>query len=297
MGRVLRDRYGEGVVAVLFYGSCLRKETHDGVLDFYVVVDSYRSCYDSRRLALLNAAVPPNVFYVELASEWGTLRAKCAVLSRRHFERGVRARALSPYFWARFAQPALAVYTRDDDARDLVQSCAARAIETLVRRLSAFLPAQGRSQRFSLAALWQEAFRRTYGAELRTESPEAVRGLYEADAERYDDVGTAALALLEARCWLDSVSARGKAVEVKTSRLRRLRTRCRWHLLRPASKLVALLRLVKNAGTFGDWLPYVLWKLERHTGTAVELSDRQRRHPLVFGWPVVMRLLLRRDLR
>ena len=296
MGRALRARYGEGVAAVLFYGSCLRKKTHEGVLDFYVIVDSYRSCYDSRRLAWLNAAVPPNVFYVELASEFGTLRAKCAVLSRRHFQREVSTRARSPYIWARFAQPSIAVYTRDDDARELVVDCAASAIATLVRRLSAFLPAKGQVQRFSLAALWQEAFRKTYGAELRTESPQTVRGNYEADPERYDYVGAEALALLEARGWLDRVSTRGKAVEVKMPRLRRLRTRWRWRLMRPVWKLLALLRLVKNAGTFGDWLPYVLWKLERHTGAVVELSERQRRHPLIFGWSAVLRLLLRRHL-
>jgi hypothetical protein len=218
------------------------------------------------------------------------------VLSRRQFERTVSAHAAHPYIWARFAQPSLAIYTRDADARDLVLRCAVRAITTLVRRLGVFLPAKGRLQRFSLAALWQEAFRRTYGSELRTESPETVRSNYEVDPERYDAVGVDALALLEAEGWLDRVRARGKAVEVEMPRWRRLRTRWRWHWLRPAGKLLALVRLVKNAVTFGDWLPYVLWKLERHTGTEVELSDRQRRHPLVFGWPVVMRLLLRRDL-
>ena len=28
-------RHGDAVSAVLFYGSCLRKQTHEGVLDFY----------------------------------------------------------------------------------------------------------------------------------------------------------------------------------------------------------------------------------------------------------------------
>ncbi len=294
--RAIRARHGDCVAAVLFHGSCLRKQTHEGVLDFYVVVDSYRSCYESRWLALLNAIVPPNVFYLETASELGTLRAKYAVLSRRQFERLVSARARHPYIWARFAQPSLAIYTRDVDARDLVLRCAVLAITTLVRRLGVFLPAKGRLQRFSLAALWQEAFRRPYGSELRTESPETVRSHYEVDPERYDAVGADALALLEAEGWLDRVRARGKAVEVEMSRWRRLRTRWRWHWLRPVGKLLALVRLVKNAATFGDWLPYVLWKIERHTGTKVELSDRQRRHPLIFGWPVLMRLLLRRDL-
>jgi hypothetical protein len=55
--------------------------------------------------------------------------------------------------------------------------------------------------------------------------------------------------------------------------------------------------LLKSALTFGDWLPYALWKLERHTGTRVELTDRQRRAPLIWGWPVIVKLLWQRALR
>ena len=58
-----------------------------------------------------------------------------------------------------------------------------------------------------------------------------------------------------------------------------------------------IMRLLKTAFTFGDWVPYVLWKLERHTGRRIEPSERQRRHPLIFGWPIILPLLLRRNLR
>ena len=54
---------------------------------------------------------------------------------------------------------------------------------------------------------------------------------------------------------------------------------------------------MKTAGTFDDWVPYILWKVERHSGEPVEVTDRQRRHPLIFGWPVLFRLLRRRVLR
>ena len=49
--------------------------------------------------------------------------------------------------------------------------------------------------------------------------------------------------------------------------------------------------------TFGDWVPYALWKLERHTGTRIELSERQRRHPFLFAWPEIFRVLRSRALR
>ena len=61
-----RQRFGDGVAGVLFYGSCLRTGEVDGkVVDFYVLVDSYRAAYSGRVMALANRLLPPNVFYVE----------------------------------------------------------------------------------------------------------------------------------------------------------------------------------------------------------------------------------------
>ena len=65
--------------AVIFYGSCLRKRTDEGVLDFYALVDDYRAAYRSRYLRTVNAALPPNVFFLEFESPIGTLRSKSAV--------------------------------------------------------------------------------------------------------------------------------------------------------------------------------------------------------------------------
>ena len=67
--------------------------------------------------------------------------------------------------------------------------------------------------------------------------------------------------------------------------------------MRSTSRALGLLRLFKTAFTFGDWVPYVLWKLERHSGRKIELTPRQRAHPLIFAWPIILPLLLRRNLR
>ena len=54
---------------------CLRtQQTADAVLDFYVLVRSYRSCYDRPLLRWLNALLPPNVFYIEVGQGTRTLR-------------------------------------------------------------------------------------------------------------------------------------------------------------------------------------------------------------------------------
>ena len=66
---------------------------------------------------------------------------------------------------------------------------------------------------------------------------------------------------------------------------------------RPLAKALAIAGLLKTAFTFQGWLPYVVWKLERHSGKRIELSERQRRRPLVYGWPVILRLLREGVLR
>jgi hypothetical protein len=303
LAAAIRERHGSAVAAVVFYGSCLRRRTHEGVLDFYVLVDSYRGTYGAGWLAAANALLPPNVFYLEsqAALEPGeapqTVRCKYAVVRTSHFQALVGPECLHPYIWARFAQPALLVWTRDREARELVERCAVRAICTLVERLGPFLPARGRLQRFSFAALWQEAFRRTYRTEFRSESPESIRALYDAAPARYERATLLALDVLRAQGRIESFANFSSAAEVSASPARRLAARARWQLAWPVAKGLALLRLLKTATTFGDWLPYALWKLERHTGTRPELTERQRRHPLVFGWPVILRLLSQRALR
>ncbi len=292
----IRERHGDAVAAVLFYGSCLRKDTHEGVLDFYVLVDDYRSAYRSLYLCLVNRLVPPNVFFLAQDTALGTLRCKYAVISRADFERGVSTASLVPYFWARFAQPARVVHARDDDARSFAARCCTRAVVTLVRRLSVFLPATGDTQRFSPAALWHEAFRRTYGSELRTESADTVRSNYETEPARYDALAGFALEALRDDGWLEDFSRRGASFEVVLSAKRRALARLRWQLERPLCKGLAVVRLFKNTTTFGDWVPYILWKIERHTGKPVEVTERQRRHPFLFGWPVLARLLWQRDI-
>jgi hypothetical protein len=259
-------------------------------------VDDYRKAYRSLYLRVINALVPPNVFFLSRDTELGTLRCKYAVISRAAFERGVSPECWLPYFWARFSQPALVTYARDDAARNLAVEGCVQSVLTLVQRLGVFLPAHGEVQRFSPAALWQEALRRTYSAELRTESDETIRSHYHADPERYDAVTGPALETLRQRGWLDRVDARGPAFEVHIAPARRRGARLRWQLAWPLGKALAVVRLLKNATTFGDWVPYILWKLERHTGQPVEVTERQRRHPFLFGWPVLARLLWRRDI-
>jgi hypothetical protein len=296
MARAIRERHGDAVAALLFYGSCLRGETVEGVLDFYALVDDYPRAYDSRIAAWLNAAFPPNVFYLECETPDGTLRAKYAVVSLGDFARAAGLGSLRSGVWARFCQPALAAWVRDPAAHEAVVTCVARSVRTAVQRALPLLPDESGTQRFAARALWQALFRDTYAAEMRPESEETIRELYDAAPAHYARALSAGLASLAEEGRL-CVHGEGDRLIV-TQPAGRLRG-ARWarRLRRPVAKLLAVGQLMKSAFTFGDWLPYALWKLERHTGTRLTLTERQRRHPFLFGWPLMLRVLRRRDLR
>jgi len=288
------EAHGASVAAVVFYGSCLRRDTAEGLHDFYAVVDGYRAAHGSRALAWAGAWLPPNVFYRELAMPEGTLRAKVAVVSARDLARGVRPTARRPGLWARLAQPVRAVYVRDPQALRTVTEACVTSLHTAVRfGLQAAPEGADGWRTLEPAHFWPALFRDTYAAELRPEREAAIAGLYAEEAARFD----AAL-----RETLAALADAGIVAWEETGGAHRVRVREPWpgpsrRAGRVVAKSLTALQLVKSAFTFGDWLPYVLWKIERHTGTRLEPTPRQRRHPFLGVWPLLFRALRRGALR
>lgn len=289
----IRERHGIAVAAVVFYGSCLRRETSEGVLDFYVLVDSYRAAYPSRWLAAANALLPPNVFYLEAASGGERVRAKYAVVSLADFAHGAAGRGLRTGIWARFCQPALAVYVRDAAAQTALIDAVVESHLTAVARVAPLLPIR---ERLAWEQLWQRLFRETYAGEMRPEAAAAIDKLYSADPARYDRAAAAAFRELAERA-PERLRADATDGGVRIERSPAGRSPAASRVRRILAKAAYAAQLLKTAFTFGDWLPYALWKLERHTGTHIEPTERQRRRPLIYGWPILWRVLARRDLR
>ena len=294
----LHARHPKGIAAVLFYGSCLRRDSAEGVLDFYVLADDYARFYPQLRLRFLNRALPPNVFYLEAdAADPGaeTLRCKYAVMTLDDFARATGAASVRPAIWARFCQPALAVWTKDETSLGAAARACAEAVRTAVRRTLPLLTEDPGPQRFSRETFWQRLFQETYGSELRTEKTETIEGLYRDDPSRYDRVLDAALASLQEEGELEvRPLADALQVDSRPGALRRARRDRSWR--RPLARVLAVVQLLKSAFTFGDWLPYALFKLERHTGTRLELTPRQRRHPFLYAWPLIFRVLRQREV-
>jgi predicted nucleotidyltransferase len=292
LGEEIRRRHGEAVAAVLFYGSCLRRAyVEGGVLDFYVVVDSYRAAYRSTLLSVSNALLPPNVYYVDLPFEGGALRMKYNVISQADFSAACRPESLHPIVWARFCQPAAVLFARDEATRAVLAGDAAECAVTMVSRMLALHPEVRTTEE-----LWQAGFGTTYTTEMRVETPETIRTVFEADPDRYARVTALAVEVL-ARRGIVQGRVDGHHLQVRMTDAARQAIVRSWNRKLPLAKGFYVIRLIKSALTFGDWLPYALWKLNRHSGVTIDLSERQRRHPLIFGWPVILQLIRGKTLR
>jgi hypothetical protein len=291
----IRARHGEAIVALLFYGSCLRRGTTEGVLDFYAITSEYRSAYRSALPARLGAALPPNVHYVELPAD--DLRAKYALISLADFARRAAGESFDCRVWSRFCQPARIAWARDDATRDALVAASADAVLTMAARMLAWAPGVERERTLDVQALWTRAFEQTYRAELRSEQPASIAAIAAADPPRYEAVLRAALGVLAARGEIELLAAQPGALRVAQPPSALAAGRRAWRARRVLAKTLAIAGLLKTAFTFEGWLSYVVWKIERHSGQHIELSERQRRRPLLYAWPVLFRLLRSGALR
>jgi hypothetical protein len=266
MAAAIAAEYGEASRAVLFYGSCLREKLLDGLmLDFYLIVSSYRAAYGRGWFAVANKLVPPNVF----PFEHDGLAAKYAVLSEDDFARENGPEASTVSVWARFAQPSRLAWVKDDAARAAATEAVAKAAPTL---LGFALPmvADGSDP----LAVWRRGFELTYDSELRAERQGRSGSIVDTDPERYRRFGAAAM------------PERGAADAAK-----------RWRRFRRRGKAMSLIRLAKATTTFAGGVDYLAWKINRHAGTRIEVKPWQRRWPIVGALTLLPRLLRRGAIR
>ena len=273
MAERIRARHGDGVRAIVFYGSCLRlHDDQHSLLDFYVVVDSYWTLGTSRLYAALNALLPPNVYYIKFADRARTIQGKYAVVSLADFARFNSPRTFQPYFWARFAQPCALVYAADTAAAAAVTAALADAVTSFVQHGLPLLPAP-----CSVRDLWTTQLHMSYGAELRAERAAVAEQLYAAAESRYERVTRAALARLPFTATAQTID---QALWVD-ARCPHRAAAIAWRVRRYWGKLLSLLRILKSALTQEGSVDYAIWKVERHSGLTIDPSWRQQRHPLL----------------
>jgi len=276
---LIHQRHGAAVQAVLLYGSYVRGK-RDTVLDLYALLDSYRGTFPHRWHGWANRLLPPNVYHVQTQSEGRPVLAKYATVRLDCFEAALSG-DFHPYFWARFAQPCVLVYSRNAAVSARVTAAMVTATKTFIARTLPMLPAE-----FAVQDLWRTGFSLTYRCELRAEKAGYALALYDAYSTYLGEL-TAALAAQGA---LRARPLSGSSYQSSLSATERFRSRLAWTLRRWQGKPLSVARLAKATATFNDPVEYVLWKIERHSGVRAEATERQRRHPLIFGWGLLWRI-------
>ncbi len=256
-----------GAVAVLFYGSNLRTGALDGVLDYYLLLPGKPE-----------SGVWPRVSYHEWRCEGQDLRAKAATMTLAKFAQAASGELLDTTIWARFVQPSALIWRESDAAAADICAAVASATATAARLAAVLGPETGEDDEF-----WNALFQATYGAEFRIESTNRAQSILDLNREHFD--GLLPLALDAAEI---AYQRSGLRISPEIPAARRNQIKRWWKKRRRMGKLLNLRRLLRAASTFDGAARYAAWKIERHTGVAVDVTPWRERHPVLAAPGVLL---------
>lgn len=247
-------------LAVLFYGSNLRTGSLEGVLDFYVLLPGRRE-----------RGIWPRVSYREWKHGGVVLRAKIATMTLATFAAAARGETIDTTIWARFVQPCALAWSREATAREEVAQALAAATRTAASLAVVAGPREGGEEDY-----WRALFRATYRAELRVERQGREESILAANRAHFD--GLLPLALTAAGI---PFARHGSRLAPRLDDSRRRSILRWWRPRRRLGKALNLARLARATTTFEGAARYAAWKVQRHTGVAVEVTAWDDRHPVL----------------
>mgnify|MGYP000055552046 CR=1 FL=1 len=266
---LIRTRHDGRVQAMVYYGSSLRElDNSEKMLDFYVLVDSYRKTHGTGPRAFINRFIPPAVYYVEHTSGDGTISTcKYSILSLSEFEKRCSTRAFLSQVWGRFSQPCAVLWAKNDRVLDRVWAARVVAVETMAGATAPLLDGSA-----TAAEIWGRGFYESYRTELR---PESSTGRSEEIVARFEDryaAITAGLYGAPNAAGIFTLPVAGKS-----------RAKRRWLFRRILGKPAAALRVLLGAATFDGGIDYVARKIENHSGVQLNPTPAQRKHPVLHS--------------
>lgn len=276
---IIRNRHDGRVQAMVYYGSSLRELNNpEKMLDFYVLVDSYRKTHGFTLRAVINRIMPPAVYYVENLNEDGTVSTcKYSILSLSEFEKRCSRKAFLSQVWGRFSQPCAVLWSKDETVLSRVWAARVQAVETMANETQPLL--EGKA---TAPELWGRGFYESYRTELRPESSTGrSEEIVARFADRYEDITTA----------LYGAPNQDGVYTLPVSNISQ--SRRRWFFRRCLGKPAAAIRVLLGAATFDGGIDYVARKVENHSGVKLDPTPAQRRHPVLHS-PVLFWKLWRK---
>jgi hypothetical protein len=282
-----RERYGDKLAALIFYGSCLSEATRSptSTPDFFVITDDGALPAHSRLTRLLHPLLPPASQSARLPAEPARGYFKYVYLDLAQLEALCAERPPDLFAAGRLSKRVALVFARDRLAEQRVGRALAGAVISITPIALALLP-----PRFDLGSCVAAAVGLSYRGEVRLEVAGKVEALIRAFPDHYQTLYRLALAdaadrglvcVLDENCYESLLSPAQR--EAALRRLARSRRR-------------AVLRWPKVLLTMEGWSEAVLQKLER-MDPSLKIPERHRRHPFVFSLPYLLMLLRKGYLR
>ena len=267
---LIRNRHAERVQAMVYYGSSLRElDNPEKMLDFYVLVDSYRKTHGTGIRALLNRYIPPAVYYLEHRSDEDGALSTCkySILSLSQFEKRCGNQAFLSQVWGRFSQPCAVLWSKDTDILKRVWDARVTAVETMANETAPLLNGTATS-----TELWGRGFYESYRTELR---PESSTGRSQEIVDRFSDRYASITTGLYGRPDSDGVYNLPTTGAKPAQR--------RWFFRRLFGKPAAAIRVLLGAATFDGGIDYIARKVENHSGVKLDPTPAQRKHPVLHS--------------
>ncbi len=302
-GEILAERLvraaGGSVRAILLYGSQLlgARPDRNSAFDFVVVVHSYGAFHRALAAAhelhrpawivtALAGVLPPNTMaFAPESGRWGI--AKCLVVSSEHFARALGPRAPDHFFIGRLVQRVHIQWSAGPVDRQWIQDRLEAARGGVLTWMLPFL-----TEPVDAEGLGRRLLEVCYQGELRPEAEDRAHRIFDTQVEHFRTIFPAVLAAGMASGMLQQEGSLYRPAVPASPAARR-----RWLAYFRRSKARATLRWFKHMVTFANWLPYVVQKVERHTGNTIELTRLEKALPIIFLWPRAIHVLLTRPRR
>jgi len=265
----IQTRHADRVEAIIYYGSSMRElDSPEKMLDFYVLVDSYRKTHGFRPRALINRLLPPAVYYLEQPDDTGLISTcKYSIITLGEFEKRCSNRAFLSQIWGRFSQPCAVLWSKNESALSRVWHARINAVKRMASETTPLFNGKASASEF-----WGRGFFESYRTELR---PESSTKRSEEIVLRYQDRYESIMDALYGEADPDGT--------FKLPEKNLKPTKLRWFLRRCFGKPANALRVLFSAATFDGGLDYIARKVENHSGVKLEATDLQRRHPVLFS--------------
>lgn len=284
----LAEAFGPATLALIHDGSHAQgsRPGPGSAHDFFVIVDTYAAAYRSLHLSAntkaspgtataLARVLPPNVLRVIAPLPAQPMQAKVAVLMLRDLGRLCSPRAWDHFTQGRLFQQVQIAWTRDPESHVAVREILIGArLNTLWWGRPYLPPAFGAEEYF------RRLLETSFAAEIRPEGNERVEQLV---AAQRAVIVPAYEAVLEHFVATRILVRDGKSYRASTEPTLGERMAIRAYFAR--SKARATARWSKHIALYDNWLEYIVEKIARRTGQQIELTEREKRWPLIFLWP------------